>query len=114
MSKTFNFLRKQFAFIGAGITDRISSRCTGTKCNFAKTLAIKLSDCEPWSDHFEETTIIGLNNAMLKQDYSTMRILAAWGTREDANKFCINLAETAILLLSSGSEEVCEISFFSE
>ena len=103
------FARKCATWITAGFTDRITSNVSGKKISFAKHIASKLDKCEPWTDHFESSSIAGMNQAIKDGDFESARMLLAIGAK-DSKSLCVSLALSAIELLALGTE--IDISLF--
>lgn len=111
MTSPISFVRRHLSFVGAGITDRVFTRTTGKKFSFARHVAAKLNNCEPWTDHFERPALTELSKAYKLGDFNAMRIFAGLGVAEGASPHCVGLAHMAIELLAEGSEIVIELAF---
>lgn len=102
-------VKKVGTWFGAGFTDKFSSRLTGRRMTFAKHIAAKLDDCEPWTDHFYNSGISGVRTALKDRDYSSARAILAITTKEGATKHCVELANMALDLISHGEEITFEL-----
>ena len=77
-------------------------------------MARNLSRCNPWTNHYSTSTLSDIKSALFDGDYDSARGLAAFGTTEDANPFCVELLEDAIKLASKGCEPNIETFFYGE
>jgi len=109
----FSKIKTGVAFVADGMFDKFSSRFTGKKICFAKHITAKLSECEPWSDHFEVSAINGIESALKNSDFPSARGLAAFGFKECASMYCVELAEKAIEFLVSGYDPEFVLSLFT-
>lgn len=106
-----NFVRRCASFVVAGVADRVVYRFTGKQVSFGKAVAAKLSKCEPWSDHFEESCLRNVKTAIRSQDFRAARLLLTLGKTEEASYYCVDLAMKVIDFLASGEE--VEYSLFT-
>jgi hypothetical protein len=100
----FGVLKKFGLWSCAGFSDRMCSKVSRQKCSFALQVVAKLDQCEPWTDHFELSTIKSLNEAMKLKDFAAVRTLIDIGVKEDAVIECVELAKLAVDLIAHGSE----------
>ena len=114
MDNPLPFIRRQVSFFASDFIDQVVTRTTGKKCTFAGAVVSKLNKCEPWTDHFERSSLDSIYQANKLKDSNGMRILAALGAKEGGSKYCIQLAEKAIELLAFGEEVDLETFFFME
>jgi hypothetical protein len=101
------FVGKIKSYVGwtiAGFADRLSSRFTGRTCSLAKHVAMKIDQCEPWTDHFEATSIKDIDTALRERDFDAARFLLAFGDKEGARKYCVNMARDVVEFIASGEE----------
>lgn len=110
MTNPFTFINKPVAFakkcstwLVAGFSDRMASRVSGKKISFAKHIAEKVDQCEPWTDHIESSSIAGINQAIKDGDFKSARMLLAIGAK-DSKSFCVAIALSAIDFLALGNE----------
>lgn len=107
----WGILKRSSAFLGGGIVDSLISRITKREIQFGKFVAAKLTECEPWSDHYEHNTLVELRTACREGDYTFARTLMKFGAKKSATEHCLRLAELAIDMLSEGSEPEVEYVF---
>lgn len=100
----WNLIKKVTSFMTGGIMDSLASRSTGRPIDFGQRVAARLNDCEPWVDHYEHSTLIGINKAYKDRDFEACRTLLAIGVREGADSRCVELANLAVDLLAAGRE----------
>lgn len=110
--KPFAFLRRGISFFIAGACDKSASIVTGKECSFGKCVASRLNGCEPWSNHFEKRALRDLRTAMKDGDYKDARFLAAIGTKEGNNPYCVSMVERLIDFLSKGHEAEFDLNTF--
>lgn len=108
----FSFIRRGASFFIGGFTDRFASRITGKKKSFGKCIAAKFNECEPWTDHFEISSLEMINQALAEKDFASARGLAAFGVAEGASPYCVKIASLAIELLSEGEEVIFNLFTF--
>lgn len=105
----FTFVKRHAAFMAAGLSDRIVSRLSGRKVSFAKHVVIKIDGCEPWTDHFEQSSLKGVDIALKDKDFSTARALLALGAKEAGSVECKELANLVVDLIAKGNEITFEL-----
>jgi hypothetical protein len=105
----FGLLRKFGIWTSAGIVDRCSTRFTGGEMNFGKSVASKLDECTPWTDHIESSSLAGIEAAVRNKDFTSARFLLAIGQKSSAAAHCIKIAELAINLMAEGQEITFEL-----
>lgn len=103
------FIGRHLAFFGAGFINRFKARFTGKKTSFGDLLAKKLSDCEPFSDHFYDFTLDSIRNALKNKDFSDARALVEIGAKTEASKYCIALMKELIEFIACQEEITIEI-----
>jgi len=108
------FITRQFSFIGGGIFDSISTHIFKTEVSFGKMCAQKISNCEPWTDHYSPKAINDIKDALKRHDFKSARALAAICSNEEASTYCTNLLEAIIDFLAAGVEIEIEMIPFME
>lgn len=108
------FIGRHLAFFGAGFINRFKARLTGKKTSFGDLLAKKLSDCEPFSDHFDDSTFNSIRDALKNKDFSDARAMVEIGAKTEASKYCIALLKELIDFLAFQDERTIELVPFLE
>lgn len=109
MKLPFVFLNRQLTFFGAGFLDQIKTRISGEETSFFKTFAQKLHKCEPWTDHYYPSALKDIFKALALKDFSTARIFAVLGQKEDADIYCVKLMQLFIEMIACGDEVTIEL-----
>lgn len=102
------------AFFAGGIVDRIKYRSTGKKSTFGKCVAAKLSECEPWTDHYDVSAMEDIRDAITNHDFVSARGLADITVKEGAEGVCVGMLKSLIEWLAEGKELTCEVIPFLE
>ena len=108
------FSGRHLAFFGAGFIGRLKARFTGKKTSFGDLLAKKLSDCEPFSDHFYDSTLDSIQDALKKKDFRDARAMVEIGAKTEASKYCIALMKELIDFIAFQEELTIELIPFIE
>ena len=107
--RPFGILNKMATWTWAGIADKMATRFSGRKCSLAKHMAMKIDKCEPWTDHLETSSLMQVDSAIKNREFATARFLVALRQKEEAIRYCINLALSAIDFLAEGEELTFEL-----
>lgn len=107
--KPFGVVKKVVTWTFAGMTDRFTMRLTGKKSSIAKHVASKIDNCEPWTDHFDEGSLKSIDESIKLKDYTATRFFLAFGSKENADPHCLDLAKLAVELLAMGEEVTFEL-----
>ena len=108
------FIGRHLAFLGAGFFNRLKGRFTGKKTSFGDLLAKKISDCEPFSDHFYDSTLDSIKDALKNKDFSDARAMVEIGAKAEASKYCIALLKELIDFIAFQDELTIELFPFLE
>lgn len=108
------FIRKAVTWTCAGAVDRVTSRCSGKRMDFGMKIASKLDECQPWTDHFETSSLHEMHKAIDDKQFNAARLIHAIGAKEAANKHCLDLALLAINMLADGEDITFDLFYCME
>lgn len=107
--RLFGVIKKVGTWTSAGFVDRMYQRFTGKKHSLAKHVAAKLDKCEPWTDHFEKSSLESITTSIKDKNFVGARIMLSLGVKETASRYCVDLAFLAVELLACGDEITYEL-----